>query len=196
MITERKKIVALYFSPREPSNSAELLDIALKPLEKKGFSIERIFIRNLDINPCDDCQNCYNGAPCPIEDDIPHILDLLENSSSIAIATPVYFYGVPAKAKALIDRCQVFWARKYKLANPLPEGRQAGIIITAESGGQKVAEGLRLTLRYFLDVLSIDMPEMHVVRNCYWEPNDAPSSEIKKAEEYGMAFLERIEKNV
>lgn len=164
----------------------------MSPLVKDGFSIEELSIRDLDIRPCDDCGTCYDGSSCPIGDDMPRVLDVLKRCSAITIATPVYFYGVPAKAKALIDRCQVLWAQKYELANPLPAGRQAAIIVTGESGGKKMAEGIRLTLKYFLDVLSIQMPNMHVVRHCNWPPEETPRKEIKKAIEYGKEFLERI----
>jgi multimeric flavodoxin WrbA len=189
---EEKHIAAIYFSPRNPSNSGEILDITLKPLIKAGWNVEKIFIRDLNIRPCEGCETCEKGALCPIEDDVPRIKSLLEKCSAVAIATPVYFYGVPSSAKALIDRCQTLWARKYIIANPLPSGRQAGIIVTAASGGQKVAEGVRLTLKYFLDALSIEMPEMHVVRNCHWAPKDVPCNESAKANEYGNKFLERI----
>lgn len=187
-----RKIAALYFSPRVPSNSGELMDAALEPAIGSKIAVERIFVRNLDIRPCVNCGACRRGLKCPIADDMPRVRDVLEDCIAVAIATPVYFYGVPAKAKALIDRCQTFWARKYINANPLPYGRQAGIIVTAESSGKKVAEGVRLTLKYFLDALSIEMPDMQVVRNCVWKPGEAPEEQIAEALEYGKNFLERI----
>jgi len=192
METAENRIAAFYFSPRVPSNSGELLDTALQPAIDSKIAVEQIFVRNLDIRPCVDCGACRRGLECPIADDMPRVREVLEKCSAVAIATPVYFYGVPAKAKALIDRCQTFWARKYIDANPLPSGRQAGIIVTAESSGKKVAEGIRLTLKYFLDALSIEMPEMHVVRNCDWKPGEASEEHIAEALEYGKNFLERI----
>ncbi|RKZ31762.1 hypothetical protein DRQ36_00875 [bacterium] len=186
------KILTIYCSAREPSNSSNLLDAALEPLIENGLKIERLFIRSLDIKPCEACEICYDGRPCPIEDDMAGIYNLLENVEGIILATPVYFYGLPSKAKALVDRCQTFWARKYIVEKPLPSGRPAGIIAVAGSGGTKVFEGVRLTLKYFLDAISIEMPDMLTINNCECNPSETPKTELERARQYGKAFLEKI----
>ncbi len=192
MLNIKDEILAIYCSPRNPSNSGRLLDSALESLLEAGVDVERLYIRELTIAPCDACGVCYDGSPCPIEDDMKDIYPKLENTGGILVASPVYFYGVPAGAKALIDRCQAFWVRRYMLDNPIPSGRAAGVIITAGSGGERVFEGSRLTIKYFLDSISIDMPPMLTVKSCDYRPPELPENEITRAIEYGKNLLKKI----
>ncbi len=180
-----KKIVAIYCSARRPSGSGALLDSALEPLVADGIRVQKFFVCELDIEPCAACDVCRDGSPCPIDDDMSEIYTALERADGIIISTPVYFYGLPAKAKALIDRCQTFWSRKYLLANPLPSGRPAGVIVVAASGGKLAVEGVRLTLKYFLDALSIEMSEMLEYKNFKYEPDTIPQQDIIRAGNYG-----------
>jgi arsenate reductase len=46
--------------------------------------------------------------PCPCE-----IFGLLRTADLVVAASPVYFYGITAQLKVLIDRCQTLWSRKY-----------------------------------------------------------------------------------
>ena len=63
----------------------------------------------------------------------------LEEADRIVIASPIQFMGVTAQAKAMIDRCQALWARKYVLEIP-PLGNQRdrkGLFISV--GGRNFA---------------------------------------------------------
>jgi multimeric flavodoxin WrbA len=78
----------------------------------------------------------------------------------IILASPIFFYGVTAWAKALIDRSQALWARKYLLKDPSlgKEGkkRKGFLISVGATKGQKVFEGAILTSKYFFDVLNAE----------------------------------------
>jgi len=43
---------------------------------------------------------------------------------AIALASPIYFMGVTAQTKAMIDRCQCFWIEKYVDKIRFYEGRR------------------------------------------------------------------------
>ena len=62
----------------------------------------------------------------------------LEQADRIVLASPIQFMGVTAQMKAMIDRCQSLWARKYVLKIP-PLGNQRerkGFFISV--GGRKM----------------------------------------------------------
>jgi len=189
--SSQKKLLALDFSPRKRSNSSRLLDFALKSAIAEGIGILRYKPHEMNIAPCDACETCYDGSPCPKNDDMAEIYPILETANAVIIATPSYFYGVPAPAKALIDRCQLFWARKYILAETLPS-RPAGVIEVAGSGGQRVFEGINLTIKYFLDSISIDMPEPLAFRHVDCDPKDLPDELLRASEEYGTRLVSEI----
>jgi multimeric flavodoxin WrbA len=84
---------------------------------------------------------------------------LLE-ADAILLASPIFFYGVTAWVKGLIDRCQALWSRKYVLKDPSlgKEGkkRKGFFISVGATKGQKIFEGAVLTARYFFDVLNAE----------------------------------------
>jgi multimeric flavodoxin WrbA len=81
----------------------------------------------------------------------------------IVLAAPVFFYGLNALAKAMVDRTQCFWARKYLLGRGLAQERGcpgAGILLSVGGArGKKNFDGIHLTAKYFFDAL--DMPLAH-----------------------------------
>jgi multimeric flavodoxin WrbA len=53
-------------------------------------------------------------------DDYQELYDRLVGVERIILASPIYFTGVTAQTKTLIDRCQCLWARRYVLRASLP----------------------------------------------------------------------------
>ncbi len=70
-------------------------------------------------------------------------------------ATPVFFYGISAQLKVLIDRCQTLWSRKYvyKLKDPLSATRKGLLLSVAASKGRQLFDGIHLTTQYFFDAI-------------------------------------------
>jgi hypothetical protein len=70
--------------------------------------------------------------------------------------------NTPAAAKALIDRCQVFWAARYKLNTDLFGGRKRFGFLAACSGSRygpgksDIFRGISDTMTYFFKSLGID----------------------------------------
>jgi len=80
----------------------------------------------------------------------------LVEADILAVASPIFFYAVSAHLKAMIDRCQALWAKKYLLNRPIAPGRtgRKGIFLAAGgSKGAKNFDGALLTMKYFFDAL-------------------------------------------
>lgn len=73
----------------------------------------------------------------------------------VIIATPVYFASVPARLKAIIDRCQVFWARKNILKNFKPSLKK-GIFI-AVAGRNPEFSHIETVIKAFFSVFNIKL---------------------------------------
>jgi protein-tyrosine-phosphatase len=88
----------------------------------------------------------------------PEIYPLLRRAERIVMATPIFFYGVPAQLKALIDRCQVLWARRYrlKLHDPAAHQRRGFLLALGATKGKNLFEGVSLTARYFFDAIDAE----------------------------------------
>jgi multimeric flavodoxin WrbA len=152
------KVLGIFGSPRKGGNTELLLEELLKGAEKEGASVERLYLSDFTIIPCKECHGCDNTGSCVILDDMEKIYPKLLEADVVILASPIFFYGVTAWAKALIDRSQAFWARKYLLKDPSfgREGkkRKGFFISVGATKGQKVFEGSILTVKYFFDVLN------------------------------------------
>jgi len=152
------KVLGIFGSPRKGGNTELLLEELLKGAAKEGASVERLYLSDFTIIPCKECHGCDNTGSCVILDDMEKIYPKLLEADVVILASPIFFYGVTAWAKALIDRSQAFWARKYLLKDPSfgREGkkRKGFFISVGATKGQKVFEGSILTVKYFFDVLN------------------------------------------
>jgi multimeric flavodoxin WrbA len=159
-LAEAVKVLGLYGSPRRGGNTELLLEEALKGAEKEGAEVERIYLSDFTITPCKECHGCDNTGNCVILDDMEKIYPKLLEADVLILASPIFFYGVTAWAKALIDRSQALWARKYLIKDPTSgkEGkkRKGFFISVGATKGQKVFEGAILTVKYFFDVLNAE----------------------------------------
>ena len=137
------KIAALHGSPREEGNIDILLKAALKPIEEAGHDIQLFKLNNADIQPCQDCGGCDETGICIINDDMDKIYDAIREADRVILASPIFFFGLSAQAKSMIDRCQSFWCEKYLLKKPIPEGqyKRKGLLLLV--GGMKKEIGIQ-----------------------------------------------------
>lgn len=148
-------ILLLNGSPRTQGNTAALLDAVLQGINSSGRTGELLSLAHLKINPCIGCGNCEQTGECIFDDDMQSLYRTIAESQRIVIGSPIYFYSVTAQAKAFIDRCQVFWSRKYLLGRSIngPDARKGYFLSVAATGGSKIFDGAQLTVRYLFDAM-------------------------------------------
>jgi multimeric flavodoxin WrbA len=171
------KVLGISTSPRLKGNSDLLLRQALAGTEDAGAETEYIRLRDLNIAPCIECNSCYKKGTCVVEDDYQMLSSKMLEADRLIFATPIFFMTVCAQAKALIDRCQCLWAHKYVLKRPLittGRDRRAMVIAVGGTKSKKMFESVRLTAKYFFDVL-----DMAYVANLFVNKVDAVG-EIKQ----------------
>ncbi|AEB08814.1 flavodoxin family protein [Desulfobacca acetoxidans] len=150
------KILGIWGSPRVGGNSEVLLDAFLQGAQEGGGEIEKVALRSLKISPCLEIYKCFKDGDCPIKDDMQELYPKLLSADVVALASPIFFYGLTAQAKAMIDRTQAFWARRYVLKQEFPgENRQGVLLATAATKGKHVFVGARLVTHYFFDAINI-----------------------------------------
>jgi len=156
----RPKVLALACSPRTGGNSEILLDRLIAGASDAGAAVEKIHVPRLEIAGCIECNGCFGCGFCVVEDDFQYVAKKLTDADRVVIATPVFFMGPSAQAKAMIDRCQSFWARKYVLKAPLKEEplemeRRGAWVSVGGTRGTRLFDGIELTMRYFFDAIYI-----------------------------------------
>jgi len=108
--TCQMRVLGVVGSPRKNGNTETLVDEVLRGAKDAGATVEKIFLNDLDIKPCQATCNeyCMATGNCRIGDDMSTLYDKLYNSDVIVLGTPVYWYGPSAQMKAFIDRWYAF----------------------------------------------------------------------------------------
>lgn len=148
-------VLGLQGSPRTKGNSALLLAAFLDEAGKSGAHTELVNVGQRRITPCQECGTCEKKGFCPIDDDMQKMYPLLRQADIIVVATPIFFYGPTAQMKALIDRSQALWSRKYALGleDPGRKWRQGFLLAVGATRGKNLFEGTILTAKYFFDAV-------------------------------------------
>ena len=150
------EILGLQGSPRKKGNTQFLLSAFLKAAEERGAVTRLVRVTERHIEPCKEFVVCETKGTCPIRDDMEsEIYGLIRRAEVVVLASPIFFYNMTAQLKAAVDRCQVFWARKYrlKLTDPLKATRRGVLLGVAATRGKTLFDGLQLTAKYFFDAI-------------------------------------------
>ncbi len=148
-------VLGLQGSPRIKGNSAVLLSGFLDEAARLGARTELVNVAKKKITPCQECGTCEKKGFCPIDDEMQELYPLLRQAELIVMATPIFFYGPTAQMKAVIDRSQALWSRKYALGleDPGRKWRQGYLLAVGATRGKNLFEGTILTAKYFFDAV-------------------------------------------
>lgn len=150
------KVLGIMGSPRKRGNTDLLLDEALRGARSGGAEVEKIVVDDLNIAPCREYYGCFKDGKCVIKDDMEGIYPRLLEADIVILASPIFFYGLSAQVKALVDRCQALWARKYVLKQAGRPGRKGVLIAVGATRGKRLFEGPVLTARYFFQAIDVE----------------------------------------
>ncbi len=148
-------VLGLQGSPRVKGNTSILLSSFLREAERLGSQVQHVDVAKKNITPCQECGVCEDKGFCPIDDDMQEIYPLLRRADLVVVATPIFFYGATAQMKALIDRSQALWSRRYvlNLTDPGMKWRRGFLLAVGATKGKNLFEGVELTAKYFFDAV-------------------------------------------
>lgn len=151
-------VLGITASPRKNGNSEHMMSLFINEMEQRGAEAKVINAVKLNTTRCIGCGTCEKKGECVFKDDFTTVfLPEIKKADIIVIASPVYFYGFPADLKALIDRIQVLWSRKYRLKlNEFKGRKRKGVLLAVgATKGKDLFDGMKLTARYFFDAADI-----------------------------------------
>ena len=98
-------IIILQGSPNTDGSTALLCNEFSQGARHTGHSVECIDIARLSIAPCLGCVQCgYGARPCVQHDDMQIVRKKILDADMVVFATPLYYYGMSAQLKTVIDR--------------------------------------------------------------------------------------------
>jgi multimeric flavodoxin WrbA len=153
-----------------------------------GAEIDRLIVTQAGIGPCMGCNGCAKDARCIVRDGMQEVYPRIDAADAIVVATPVYFATVPAVLKALYDRCQPYWVRRYLLHRPVERRRPGGLLVVG-GGGDPYGNACAITTtRSVFAVLGLDYTaELAIQADARGDALVQPDS-IARAEKVGSAL--------
>ena len=133
------KITGIVGSPRKNKNSDTLVQKVLEGCQYQGALVEKIYLKNLDISPC-QAHKPQDGKGCVIHDDMDILYKVFEDADGLVLGTPVYYNSVSAQMKLMIDRsyclasAESIGPGKRKYVTKVTK-RKKGIVVSAGGSG-------------------------------------------------------------
>ena len=102
------KITILMGSPNRKGSTKILVDAFVRGAQEAGHTCEVIDAAHASVHPCIGCIHCGYEGPCVQKDDMEKIRKSLLSSDMVVFATPLYYYGMSAQLKIIVDRFCAF----------------------------------------------------------------------------------------
>lgn len=117
------KIVVVNGSPRK-GNTVTAINAFTKGASAK-HEVEVINSYKVKVGPCMGCGACECYKGCIASDDTNAVIDKLVAADVVVFATPVYWWGITAQIKLILDKC---YCRGAQL-----KGKKVGLIVCGGS---------------------------------------------------------------
>lgn len=102
------KILVLEGSPNKKGSTHLLADCFRQGAQEAGHTVQRLDVAHAKIHPCTGCIHCGYQGPCVQKDDMKTIRGEILGADMLVFATPLYYYGMSAQLKTLVDRFCAF----------------------------------------------------------------------------------------
>ncbi len=156
-------VLGIVGSPRKEGNTDVLVNEVLRGAQDSGAEVEKVFLNDLKITPCQAiCSDyCIKNGICKIDDDMLPLYDKLYSSKVIILGTPIYWYGPSAQLKAFIDRWYAFSSSSQHLHKM--EGKKIILVAPFEESTISTADPLVDMLIRSLNYLKSELYEKILV---------------------------------
>lgn len=99
------RIAVLSGSPHKRGTTSRLVDSFVKGAMESDHVVTRFDVAFCDVHPCIACDHCQSDdRACVYRDDMLQIGSELAQADCIVFVTPIYYYGICAQLKTVIDR--------------------------------------------------------------------------------------------
>lgn len=106
---DMKNIFLITGSPRRGGNTDILAGAFIKGAEEAGHCVTKFEAGTGQVKACKACNKCWSkGTPCVQSDNFSEMLPILQNADVLALASPLYWFGVSAQIKSAVDRLYCF----------------------------------------------------------------------------------------
>lgn len=178
---KQMKILVITGSPRKNGNSNTLADNFIKGAQEAGHNVVRFDSAFKNVHPCIACNKCGMNGQCVFKDDFEFIRDNIVDADAVIFATPMYYFGISAQIKAVIDR---FYAINGQIHTP----KKSALIMTYADTSSKEAQPIISHYETLLNYLGWS-DSGKIIASGVWTEGDVNNTEYpKQAYELGKSF--------
>ena len=176
-------IVILAGSVRTNGNTARLAQSFAEGAAKNN-NVEIVSVADYNVNPCIGCNSCFTreGNQCFQNDDMVQIYEKLRNADIVVIASPVYFYGISAKLKAIVDRLHTPMRTTFRI-------RKLGLLLVGAAELPNLFDPIIMQYQMVLDFFRLESIGTILVRGIKDIGDIEGSSALKEAYELGKSIV-------
>jgi multimeric flavodoxin WrbA len=173
-------ILILSGSPRRGGNTELLVEAFVKGASQKHH-VEVVSVHDYKVNPCMGCNACFKNEnnACIQKDDMSLIYDKMAVADMLVIASPVYFYGLSAQLKAVIDRFH----------NPIRDTyhiKKMALLLVGAASLPELFDGILAQYRLCLNFFKLEDAGRVLVRGVKDKGDIQNTEAIQKANELGL----------
>lgn len=152
------RIVVLVGSMRKGGNTY-LLAQAFAEGAGKNNTVEIVSVADYKVNPCIGCNSCFTreGNQCFQKDDMAEIYEKLRIADIVVIASPVYFYGISAELKAIVDRLHTPMRNEFQI-------KKLALLLVGAATLPELFDAIKLQYQLVLNFFHLEDAGMVLVR--------------------------------
>lgn len=142
-----ERICSLIASPRRDGNSSLMARAFAEGAAAAGHEVETLHIDDYVTAFLRDCRECRTAdGECGIEDRYAELLlEHMLPASAIAIASPIYWYGLPARFKCVVDRLVCYTSHRHRRSEEVLQrlrGKKYALLLSSEESNQGMSVGI------------------------------------------------------
>lgn len=187
-----KNVAIIFGSPRKNSNTAILVNEAIRGMQAGGIQSEIFYLNEINLKGCQACYYCKETkkAECKLKDDMSKIQASIEEADGVLVASPIYWGYVTSQTKTWLDR--MFPYISIQMGNLLPKGKIMSFIFTQNQADPSLFVPGIESFKLMLNIIGFDIGETLIANDL--DKGNKPMADqnpvfMEKAYELGKKFF-------
>ncbi len=182
------RVLGLVGSPRRRRYTDQLVTAVLDGAREAGAECDKLYLRDLRIKFCLNCDYCRTHPTCAQKDDMARLGVAFEEVDGLVLGAPTYYYELNALTKAFIDRCYQFTrteadpaARKMRFVTRVQRPKRGIFVGVSGSYGPEVFEKQVRIVKSCFRHINTELVGTVLLPYTDWMTPDPGASPLKEA---------------
>lgn len=175
-------IVILVGSMRKDGNT-DLLAQAFAEGARENNTVEIVSVADCKVNPCIGCNSCFTreGNKCFQNDDMYSIYEKLKIADMVVVASPVYFYGISAQLKSIVDRLHTPMRNEFSI-------KKLALLLVGAAELPELFDAIKLQYQLILNFFHLEDAGMVLVRGVREKGDIKENAALQEAYDLGLSI--------